>query len=86
MVWEGKDAVGVVRRLVGATNPAEAAVAPLFGYAEGRAHDEILDLFGLDPGPFDHFGKQPGQQIIGPHFEKPVPWRVIGSGPGLGCS
>ena len=31
MVWEGKDAVPVVRRLVGATNPAEAAPGTIRG-------------------------------------------------------
>ncbi|HVN64988.1 MAG TPA: nucleoside-diphosphate kinase [Methanomicrobiales archaeon] len=31
MVWEGKDAVSVVRRLVGATNPAEAAPGTIRG-------------------------------------------------------
>ena len=31
MVWEGKEAVAVVRRLVGATNPAEAAPGTIRG-------------------------------------------------------
>jgi len=31
MVWEGRDAVAVVRRLVGATNPAEAAPGTIRG-------------------------------------------------------
>jgi nucleoside-diphosphate kinase len=31
MVWEGKDAVPVVRKLVGATNPAEAAPGTIRG-------------------------------------------------------
>jgi nucleoside-diphosphate kinase len=31
MVWEGKDAVPVVRRLVGATNPGEAAPGTIRG-------------------------------------------------------
>ncbi|HMK15399.1 MAG TPA: nucleoside-diphosphate kinase [Methanomicrobiales archaeon] len=31
MVWEGKEAVTVVRRLVGATNPAEAAPGTIRG-------------------------------------------------------
>ena len=31
MVWEGKDAIAVVRRLVGATNPAEAAPGTIRG-------------------------------------------------------
>ena len=31
MVWEGKDAVAVVRRLVGATNPAEASPGTIRG-------------------------------------------------------
>jgi nucleoside-diphosphate kinase len=31
MVWEGKDAVPVVRRVVGATNPAEAAPGTIRG-------------------------------------------------------
>jgi nucleoside-diphosphate kinase len=31
MVWEGKDAVPVVRRLVGATNPVEAAPGSIRG-------------------------------------------------------
>jgi nucleoside-diphosphate kinase len=31
MVWEGRDAVSVVRRIVGATNPAEAAPGTIRG-------------------------------------------------------
>jgi len=31
MVWEGRDAVQIVRRLVGATNPAEAAPGTIRG-------------------------------------------------------
>ncbi|MDD3621455.1 MAG: nucleoside-diphosphate kinase [Methanofollis sp.] len=31
MVWEGKDAIAIVRRLVGATNPAEAAPGTIRG-------------------------------------------------------
>jgi len=31
MAWEGKDAVAVVRRMVGATNPAEAAPGSIRG-------------------------------------------------------
>jgi nucleoside-diphosphate kinase len=31
MVWEGRDAVAVVRRIVGATNPAEAAPGTIRG-------------------------------------------------------
>lgn len=31
MVWEGKDAIALVRRLIGATNPAEAAPGTIRG-------------------------------------------------------
>lgn len=31
MVWEGRDAVAVVRRMIGATNPAEAAPGTIRG-------------------------------------------------------
>ena len=31
MAWEGKDAVAVVRRMIGATNPAEAAPGSIRG-------------------------------------------------------
>jgi len=31
MVWEGRDAVSVVRRMIGSTNPAEAAAGTLRG-------------------------------------------------------
>jgi len=31
MVWEGKDAVSVVRRIIGSTNPAEASAGTVRG-------------------------------------------------------